>query len=179
VAWLDNETDYFTCPSSINLHGNHPEGLLIHSVNVLEFALHIFNLLVKKKPEYEYLRESVIIASLFHDVCKTNQYKITEKWTKDDNNKWVSYNGYEVDDKFPFGHGEKSVYLISQYIKLTQAEALAIRWHMGNSEVSTMIGMPKFSYEKAYEQPLVVLIQAADLMAVKIEDAIDYKNLAK
>ncbi len=42
-----------------------------------------------------------------------------------------------------------------------------------------MIGMPKFSYEKAYEQPLVVLIQAADLMAVKIEDAIDYKNLAK
>jgi hypothetical protein len=181
VKWLKEETDFFTAPSSASYHGNYAGGLLAHSVNVLEFAIHNFNLLAKKKPEYEHQRESLIISALFHDVCKTNQYKITEKWTKDANNKWQSYQGYEVDDQFPIGHGEKSVILISQFMKLTQIEALAIRWHMGSFEVSTIIpGMTKFSYDKAYEQPLVVILHAADMMATKAEDKIDYKlNAAK
>jgi 23S rRNA maturation-related 3'-5' exoribonuclease YhaM len=79
IKWLENETDFFTAPSSTAFHGNFIEGLLQHSVNVLEFAIHNFNILVKKKPEYEHLRESLIISAIFHDVCKTNQYKITEK----------------------------------------------------------------------------------------------------
>lgn len=180
VKWLEEETDFFTCPSARDHHGNHPEGLLIHSINVLEFALMNFNALVKKKPEYEYLRQSVIIAALFHDVCKTNQYKQVERWTKDANNKWVSYQGYDVDDKFPLGHGEKSVYLISQFLKLTQAEALAIRWHMGAYEISTLVpGMVRTSYDKAYENPIVVLLHAADMMATTVETTIDYKSQAK
>jgi hypothetical protein len=180
VKWLDNDTDFFTAPSSVNHHGNYEEGLLQHSVNVLEFALHNFNMLVKKKPEYEYLRESLIISALFHDVCKTNQYKITEKWTKDANNKWISYRGYEVDDKFPLGHGEKSIFLVSKFIKLTEEEALAIRWHMGSFEISTLIpGMTKASYDKAYEHPLVVLLHVADLMGTRVENIIDYKAAAK
>ena len=177
---MESDTDFFTAPSSTTYHGNFIEGLLQHSVNVLEFALHNFNMLVKKKPEFEYLRESLIISALLHDVCKTNQYKITEKWTKDDNNKWKSYQGYEVDDKFPLGHGEKSVFLISRHLKLTEEEALAIRWHMGSFEVSTIIpGMTKAAYDKAYERPLVVILHVADLMATKVEDMVDYKTLAK
>jgi len=179
VSWLETDTDFFTAPSSTAFHGNFIEGLLQHSVNVLEFAIHNFNVLVKKKPEYEHLRTSLILAALFHDVCKTNQYKITEKWTKDTNNKWASYQGYEVDDKFPLGHGEKSVFLISRYVKLSEEEALAIRWHMGSFEVSTIIpGMTKAAYDKAYERPLVVILHVADLMATKAEDRIDYKATA-
>ena len=180
ITWLENDTDFFVAPSSTAFHGNFTEGLLQHSVNVLEFAIHNFNIMVKKRPEHEHLRESLIISAIFHDVCKTNQYQMTEKWTKDANNKWQSYQGYTVEDKFPLGHGEKSVFLISRHMKLTEEEALAIRWHMGSFEVSTIIpGMTKAAYDKAYEHPLVVLLHAADLLATRVEDSIDYKTLAQ
>lgn len=181
LIWLEEETDFFTAPSSTAYHGNFIEGLLQHSVNVLEYALHNFNMLVKKKPEYEYLRESVIICSLFHDVCKTNQYKITEKWTKDANNKWMSYQGYEVNDKFPIGHGVKSVVLLSKYIKLTNEEIMAIIFHMGAFDISpTIANYNKMSFEQASKEcPLVRLIMASDLLAIISEQTVDYKAAAK
>ena len=127
INWLTLETDFFTAPASTIYHSNFEGGLLIHTLNVLRFALHNFNLIVKDKPEYEYLRESVVICALFHDISKTNFYKITEKWTKDENNKWKSYQGYEVIDlSLPLPHGPKSVYLLSKFIKLTDSEATAI-----------------------------------------------------
>ena len=41
---------------------------------------------------------------------------------------------YVVDDKVPYGHGEKSVMMIEQFMRLTGPERFAIRWHMGFSE---------------------------------------------
>ena len=73
-------------------------GLLIHSVLVLEFGLTLFNILLKKRPELEELRESVIISTLFHDICKVNTYVKTEKWIKDNNNQW---SRYEIQHKEP------------------------------------------------------------------------------
>lgn len=115
VEWLRNETDFFTAPCSTLFHGNFEGGLLEHSLRVLEFALHNFNRIKAINPDLEYLKESLIISALFHDVCKVNQYKPAEKWTKVDN-RWASYNGWDVEDNFPFGHGEKSVYLISKHL---------------------------------------------------------------
>jgi hypothetical protein len=179
VNYLENDTDFFTAPSSCSYHGNFIEGLLQHSVNVLEFALLNFNMLVKKKPEYEHLRESLIISAIFHDVCKTNQYKITEKWTKDGNNKWQSYQGYEVDDKLPLPHGPKSVFLISKFIKLTDIEAIIISWHMGQTDIVQPDTISKYAYNKALENPIVKLLIASDLLATSIEDTIDWKSTAK
>lgn len=179
VQWLKTETDFFTAPASTVFHGNYKGGLLEHTINVLEFALHNFSYIVNKKPELEYLKESIIISALFHDVAKINQYKESEKWVKDNKNQWKAYRGYEVDDKFPFGHGEKSVYLISKYISLTDTEALAIRFHHGSFEIGTTIPGPlKYSYDKAIENPLVKLIHASDLLAVAVESTIDYKSQA-
>jgi len=177
IKWLESETDFFTSPASATYHGNFEEGLLQHSLNVLSFALNSFNYIVKRKPEYEYLRESVVIAALFHDVCKTNYYVKQEKWTKDENNKWKSYLGWAVADTFPMGHGEKSIYLISKHIELTENEVLAIRWHHGAYEVGTTIpGMTQRSYELAYNNLLVKVISTADVLAVGLEETIDYKN---
>jgi hypothetical protein len=33
----------------------------------------------------------------------------------------------------PYGHGEKSVYIVNGYLRLTREEAFAIRYHMGFS----------------------------------------------
>jgi len=177
VTWL-HETDYFVAPASSTFHGNYDGGLLEHNLNVLQFALHNFNYIVKQKPDLEYLRESVVICALFHDLCKVNTYVKQEKWKKDDQNKWVSYIGWSVDDKFPLGHGEKSVYLVSKYLQLTDAEAMAIRWHMGAYEPSVnIVSSPQsYAYYAALTHPLVRLIHCADMLSLSIEEHINHKN---
>jgi len=178
ITWLETETDFFTAPASTNFHGNYEGGLMQHSLNVARFALHNLNMIVKEKPELESLRESAIICGLFHDVCKANTYFLEKKWTKDENNKWKDYIGYKVNDSFPLGHGEKSLFLISKFIKLTDEEALAIRWHMGATELSTMIANTpqNYAYSAARDYPLVNLIISADMLTLSIEEMKDYKN---
>lgn len=178
VNWVTTETDFFSAPASTNFHGNYEGGLLDHSLHVLHFGLHNFNYIVKQNPDLEYLRESVVICSLFHDLCKTNYYFKEPKWTKDEQGKWKEYLGYVVKDAFPFGHAEKSVHLISKFLKLTDAEALAIRWHMGATELSTQISGSSqyFAYNQAINHPLVRLIHCADMMAMTVEETKDLKN---
>lgn len=178
ISWLETETDFFTAPSSTNFHGNYEGGLLDHSLNVLYLALHNFNFYVNQNPELEYLRESVVICSLFHDLCKINTYVTKQKWAKDEQDKWKQYTGYAVEDKFPLGHGEKSVYYISKFIKLTDAEALAIRWHMGPFETSihTNASPWAFAFYQAIDHPLVRLIHCADMLSIGIEEKKNLKN---
>jgi len=176
VLWLET-TDFFTTPASTVYHSNFSGGLIEHSLNVLRFALNNFNMIAKEKPEYEYLKESVILCSLFHDIAKVNFYVKTEKWTKDANNKWKSYQGYEVNDTLPLPHGSKSVFLISKYMKLTDAEALAISWHSGHADMVQPGTVSKYAFEKAFEHPLVKIIHTADLLSLTLENIIDYKNL--
>ncbi len=178
VKWLEDETDFFTAPASTNFHGNYEGGLLAHSMNVTRFALHNLNFMIKQKPELEDLRESVVICGLFHDICKTNTYFLDKKWTKDEDGKWKDYIGYKVKDSFPIGHGEKSLYLVSKFIKLTDSEAKAIRWHMGATEISAMLANTpqNYAYSDAVNDPLVRLIISADMLAVAIEEQKDYKN---
>lgn len=178
VRWLKEDTDFFTSPASTNYHGNYEGGLLEHSINVTKFALYNYNALVKQKPEIEEQTESVIIAALFHDLCKTNCYHMEKKWVKDENNKWKDYIGYVVKDPFPLGHGEKSVYLLSKFIKLTDAEALAIRWHMSSYEPSAVIpnNAQYYAYNEAINNWLVRLIQVSDVLSIIIEKTINHKD---
>jgi HD superfamily phosphohydrolase YqeK len=185
IKWLKEDTDFFSAPASTRFHGNYDGGLLEHSLHVVEFALTTFNYLIKYKPNLENIKESVIIAALFHDVCKVNQYEWgEEKWTKIPNGKggerWGSYKGYKFNDKLPMGHGEKSVYYVSKFLQLTTSEILAIRWHMGYSEPGTSIdGLTKYAYQQASADPLVQIIHSADVISVLASESIDYKALAK
>ena len=181
VAWLENDTDFFKAPASTRFHGNYDGGLLEHSLHVLEFALTNFNYLLKYKPEYKSFQESVIIAALFHDVCKVNQYKWgEEKWTKNDAGRWASYKSYGFKDDLPMGHGEKSVYYISRQMDLKTSEILAIRWHMSTSEAGTQFdGLTKYAYNQAFEDPLVKIIAASDQLACMAAETIDYKSQAR
>jgi len=77
--------------------------------------------------------ETVAIVALLHDICKVNVYKTSFRNVKKDG-VWVSVPFYEFDDKMPYGHGEKSVYIINGYMRLTREEAFAIRFHMGFSK---------------------------------------------
>ena len=166
-------TDSFEAPSSTRFHLNTRGGLCRHCLNVFETALSINkNILLPKQQSGESIfaepieEESIAVAALFHDVCKCNIYKEAEKWRKDANNKWESYKAYEVADDFPFGHGEKSCYIVSHYIRLLKDELLAIRWHMGMYDVGEGGTPNRSSFYAATEMsPLVVLLQLADMAA--------------
>ena len=158
---------FFTAPASTKFHLNVKGGLMQHSWNVCNTALMLREQMIQMKPELaEKLPvESVIIASLLHDVCKSNIYKDAIMNRKNDQGYWEKVPGYEVDySSLPLGHGEKSVImLLTLGLKMTRDEMLAIRWHMTAWELAFHSPEQKSNLQKAREiAPLCAIIQAAD-----------------
>lgn len=161
------DSGFFEAPASANHHLNCIGGLLQHSLNVCETALAIRSALEEKGQMYVHgiPRDSVIIASLLHDVCKSDIYKEALVNKKSANGKWEKVPGYIVDcDELPVGHGEKSVIILLLWgLKLTRDEILAIRWHMHAWDLAFQSYELKMNIEKARETaPLCILIQCAD-----------------
>ena len=128
------KTDFFKAPASTRFHGAHAGGLLEHSLNVY-YCLKDYLSRERTKEQYnmDYSDETIAIVSLLHDVCKANVYKESFRNVKDENGVWQKVPTYEFDDRMPYGHGEKSVYIINGYMRLSREEAFAIRYHMGFS----------------------------------------------
>ncbi len=128
------KSDFFTAPASTRYHGACEGGLVQHSLNVYDCLVDILNRpRMKELYGVHYSDESIAIAGLLHDICKVNFYKTSFRNAKDENGKWVSVPYYTIEDNLPYGHGEKSVYIVSGYMRLTRDEAFAIRYHMGFS----------------------------------------------
>lgn len=153
MAWIGS-TDFYSAPSSTRYHGAEPGGLVAHSIAV-------YNRLKAKQEEED--DETIAIAALFHDLCKCNFYKPSFRNVKNDaTGKWERVPCYEIDERsIPLGHGEKSIFIIMNFMKLTDDEACAIRWHMGFSAVEQQFEKP--SMTKAMQMyKLVLKLQTAD-----------------
>ena len=131
MAFIE-KSDFFTAPASTRFHGAYEGGLLEHSLNVYEI------LQQKKSNDPIWAEklgklddESILIVALFHDICKTYYYSTEMRNRKDESGRWVQVSFYTVDDRIPYGHGEKSVMMIEEYMRLKPVERYAIRWHMG------------------------------------------------
>ena len=126
IQWLET-TDFFEAPASTKYHLAVSGGLCQHSLDV-------FNELIRLKrayPEFPCAKDTAIIISLLHDLCKANFYKTEMRNTKVDG-QWVQVPYYTVDEQLKFGlHGAKSAYLAMRFIQLTEEEAVAITNHMG------------------------------------------------
>ena len=175
---------FFTAPASAGHHLNCEGGLLRHSLNTCDVALTIWEGMKKIEPslEKEVTRESIILASLLHDVCKSDIYKKTIKKKKNALGIWEDTEGYKVTYKgFPMGHGEKSVILLlCSGLDLSDAEMLAIRWHMGAFGINQNSYEDVRNYDTAHTlYPLVSIIQAADSLAAGImeRDGTDLDDL--
>ena len=128
-----DNSDFFTAPASTRYHGAYPGGLLEHSLNVYDCLCdYLSRPRVCERYGMEYSDESIAIVSLLHDLCKVNFYVESTRNVKE-NGTWKSVPYYTIDDQLPYGHGEKSVWMISGFMKLTREEAFAIRYHMGFS----------------------------------------------
>lgn len=135
LSYLCSESsDFFTAPASTRFHGNYEGGLVEHSLNVYDCLCDIMSRKrIKEKYGIEYSEESIAIVALLHDVCKVNFYNVGTRNVKNEEGRWEAVPYYTVDDALPYGHGEKSVYIVSGYMRLTRDEAFAIRYHMGFS----------------------------------------------
>ena len=153
------KTDFFKAPASTRFHGNYEGGLLEHSMKVYEILKHkVENCVVK----IDIPKESLIIIALLHDLCKANYYKVDYRNAKNALGVWEKVPYYTVDDTIPYGHGEKSVMMITEYIKLTPEEKYAIRWHMGYTEPKELYTTIGEAYKK---YPIALLTHEADLEA--------------
>jgi hypothetical protein len=131
---LSPSSDFFVAPASARFHSSYEGGLVDHSLNVYDALVgYLSNPRVKEAYGFEYSEESIAIVSLLHDLCKIGVYKKGFRNVKDEKGAWQRVDTFEYDDQLPYGHGEKSVYIISGYMKLTREEAFAIRFHMGYS----------------------------------------------
>ena len=155
-------SDFFRAPASTRFHGSYDGGLCEHSVNVYECLRdYLSRPRVKEIYGLNVSEETVAIAALLHDVCKINVYKPGTRNVKDETGKWQSVPTYNFEDSLPYGHGEKSVYIISGYMRLTREEAFAIRYHMGFAGCED----PK-SVGSAFEMfPLGFALSTADMEA--------------
>lgn len=128
----------------------------MHSVNVYKTLMERFN------PD-EDNAESFAICALLHDVCKAQFYKTSTRNVKnEETGQWEKKPFYQIEDQFPYGHGEKSVFLIERFLRLKTSEAVAIRWHMGGFDEAVKGG--SFSISLAFEKyPLAVKLHIADL----------------
>ena len=151
------KSDFFKAPASTRFHGDHEGGLAEHSFKVYEILKNKVKNSALDIPE-----ETIIISSLLHDICKTNFYKIDYRNAKNSLGVWEKVPYYTVEDTIPYGHGEKSVMMITEYIKLTNNEKYAIRWHMGFSEPKELYVTLGQAFTK---YPLALLLHEADLEA--------------
>lgn len=162
LDYLQHKSDFFSAPASAKYHGAYAGGLCDHSVNVYHCLVdYLARERVQELYGLEYSPESVAITSLLHDLCKIGCYQSSTRNVKGPDGKWQSVPTYFFEDPLPYGHGEKSVYIISGFLRLTREEAMAIRWHMGfsGSEDPRTIGQALQKY------PLAFALSLADMEA--------------
>jgi len=164
LSWMKT-TDFFTAPASTRFHGDHEGGLAEHSLNVyLRLQAEV------SSAPIEVSAESVAVCGLLHDLCKANFYKVSQRNVKNEKTgKWEKQPFYQVEDQFPYGHGEKSVFLIERFMRLRTEEAVAIRWHMGGFDDAARGG--SYAVSDAFAKfPLLLCLNVADLKATYLDE---------
>lgn len=163
LEYLESKgSDFFTAPASQRFHGAYEGGLVEHSVNVYHcLKAYLDRERVQQDYGMRYSDETIAVAALLHDTCKINCYKPGFRNVKDDNGVWQKVPSYDYEDKLPYGHGEKSVYVVGGFIRLSREEAFAIRYHMGFSGIED-----KRNIGEAFERfPLAFALNVADMEA--------------
>ncbi len=159
--------DFFTAPASAKFHCDYEGGLLEHSLNVYNRLRQ--NILNEYGDFNTYSEESIAICGLLHDLCKVDYYKVEMRNVKE-KGEWVQKPYYVVDEKLPYGHGEKSVYIINGFIRLTREEAIAINWHMGGFDHRVQGGNGTSVGESYKKFPLALWLHLSDMQATYLDE---------
>lgn len=168
LLWFLENSDFFTAPASTKFHSAYTGGLCEHSIKVYKRLLKLIQNEYGDKWQEQISSESIAICGLLHDICKVNTYKIDYRNVKE-NNVWTKKEVFIVDDSLPYGHGEKSVYMINGFMKLNRQEAMMINWHMGAYDLRVKGGSFALS-DVYYTFPNVLLMNIADVEASYLDE---------
>lgn len=169
-------SDFFTAPASTRFHSAFEGGLCEHSVKVY----YRYKQLLETEYDGEWeealkmTEENAAVIALLHDICKTQFYKVDYRNVKNENGEWEKVPYFIIDDKLPYGHGEKSVYMISGFMRMDRVEAMAINWHMGGFDARVMGGSYALS-DAYYKYPAALIFHLADVQATYL-DEMPYKK---
>lgn len=162
------KSDFFTAPASSQFHSAFEGGLCFHSIKVFERFLQMIKTEYGDNFEEKVSMETIAICALLHDLCKIDTFKIDTRNKKVDG-QWIQVPFYTVEDTLPYGHGEKSVYIISGFMRLTREEAMIINWHMGGFDARVKGGSYSLS-EAFYRFPLAVMFHTCDMLATYLDE---------
>lgn len=161
IDFLETRTSWMTAPASTEGVLAHEKGLLIHSVGVAKQILRIKDMLMPQLDD-----ESAIIVALFHDVGKVGVegkplYLVEEKVTTSalglGLGRTIASSSYIVNPKLvPMSVGVRSLFLVSQYMLLSDDEAQAICYQEDSGEI------------EGKEMPLAMLLSVANKWQTKI-----------
>ncbi len=172
LEWLE-KSDFFYAPASSRFHSAHLGGLCEHSVKVYYRFLQNLQMEYEEEMEERIPMESIAVIALLHDVCKVNCYKEEYRNVKVDG-EWVQKPYYSFEDTLPYGHGEKSVYIVSGFMRLTREEAMAINWHMGGFDQRVLGGSYALS-DVFYKYPTALLFHISDAEATYLDETRETK----
>lgn len=161
VSWIAS-TDFYDMPASTRYHESFKHGLLYHTIAVYNNMLELIQIPKFKSVDID----SATLCCLVHDWCKIGLYESYKRNVKnEETGKWEQVDSYRRKSfPHPFGHGASSMYMAMKLFRLTEEEALAIRWHMSMFNVaSNEINEYQQSCE---EYPLVHLLQFSDQLSI-------------
>jgi len=158
IELLEGETTWLASPASTRFHLSVEQGLLKHSIGVTESLLRFREFLAPAISE-----ESCVIVALFHDAGKLGMPG-KPLYLPNDNDWLVKNRGirYKINpDVVAMGLAVRSLYLVAQYIPLSDAESQAIAYHDGQYIEDNKIIAHK-------EEPLTLLLHWADYWTAHI-----------
>ena len=167
LEWLE-KSDFFTAPASARRHSSYRGGLCQHSINVYKRFIKLLESEYGSEWTKKISPESVAIMGLLHDICKVDTYVEDLKNVKVDG-RWEQKPYFKIQDNLPYGHGEKSVYILSAFMRLTREEALGINWHMGEYDARVQNGNYMIS-DVFYKYPNCFLLHLADRTATYLDE---------
>ena len=168
LDWL-GKTNFFHDPASTKFHSDYEGGLCQHSLNVYARLIKLLQNEYGDSWQEKCSMESAVLIGLFHDICKVDTYAVSMRNIKE-NGVWVQKPYYVSQDNLPFGHGEKSVYILNSFVKLTREEAVCINWHMGEYDLRAKAGQSLSNIY--YKYPLAFLTHIADNMATYLDEEV-------
>ena len=174
LEWLKT-TDFFTAPASTRYHSAEPGGLCYHSLLVFDCLWDLIETSTYSDLATQYSAADIALVSLCHDLCKIDYYKQSKRNVKQSNDglaMWVEQLFYVKDEKFVFGHGEKSVFYLMKYIHNIPDNVLqAVKYHMGgiNGNQVDQDSSTVFAHNK-----LALALHLADMTATfALEERLD------
>lgn len=174
-------SDFYESPASTKYHGAYAHGLVMHSINVFNAMVDFMTSIIYRDADYlnrnPTTMESIAIVSLFHDLCKVDKYRLTQKNMKDpDTGEWYQADVYIYNqEQFRLGHGAASVYTIQKYLKLTDEEAQAIYWHMGAFDISQYSSV--YDLGDTYNRNVLAFsLHMADMIATYVDENDELQN---